>query len=98
MCLSATAVVSSLSPQTWLRMGKFRAREAGRCGEKAGATGPKEGRGRGSNGFEDDAVILKPGKTRDSQRDLLLHVAAMETSETGRAVGSMYPPFGSSES
>lgn len=55
-------------------------------------------RGGGSNGFEDDAVILKPGKTRDSQRDLLLHVAAMKTSETGRAVGSMYPPFGSSES
>lgn len=43
-------------------------------------------------------MILKPGKTRDSQRDLLLHVAAMKTSETGRAVGSMYPPFGSSES
>jgi hypothetical protein len=37
----ATAVVSSLSPQTWLRIGKLRAREAEWCGEKAGATGPK---------------------------------------------------------
>jgi hypothetical protein len=58
---------------------------------------PQAQRGREGDGYEDDAVILKPGKTR-AARDLLLLVAAMETSETGRAVGSMYPPFGSRES